>query len=90
MRSVMMLLLFVSYQAHAECRREWVCGHNNIDCEVKQVCDSPLDLPAINLPGLKPIGITPIEPVGIQPLPPLGTSECTRRFVRGRWISLCE
>ena len=75
--------LVFSTGASAACKIVWVDhDYNSLTPAVKkQVCDSSLDLPAINNPGIQPIQqpkIKPIEPVGI---PPLGTTQCSTQQV---------
>ena len=76
-------LIAFSVAASAACRVQWVDHDFNVMTPPiqKQVCDNTLDLPAINLPGVRPIqrpAIKPIEPIG---LPPLGTQYCSTQQV---------
>lgn len=80
----------------AACKNVWVDHDYNISTPPvqTQVCDSTLDLPAINLPGVQPIqspGLRPLEPVGLTPL---GTTQCTtqRVYEYGQWVEkrLCR
>lgn len=93
---ITLTLLLAIPSSYAACRNVWVDhDHNPATPPIqKQVCDSTLDLPAINLPGVQPIQrpqIKPIEPIG---LPPLGTTQCRTQsvFENGRWVNqrLCQ
>lgn len=89
-------LLLVSLNGVAECKNVWVDHDYNSSTPPvqKQVCDSTLDLPAMNLLGVQPIqspALKPLEPIG---LPPLGTTQCTtqRVYEYGQWVDkrLCR
>lgn len=88
--------LLLSTEVYAACRIQWVDhDYNSMTPPIKkQICDSTMDLPAINDPGLRPLQqpkLKPLEPVG---LPPLGTTQCRTQQVyeNGRWVEkrLCQ
>ena len=81
--TVLITTLTFSSGTRAACEIVWVDhDYNSFTPAVKkQVCNSSLDLPAINNPGVRPIqqpNIKPIEPLGI---PPLGTTQCSTQQV---------
>ena len=83
-------------EANAACKVQWVDHDFNMSTPAiqKQICDSSLDLPAINLPGVRPIQAPQIRPIPSIGLAPLGTSSCTNQsvFENGRWVTrrLCN
>lgn len=89
MRALILLVLF-SQAAFAECKKEYKCDEYG-DCDIVQVCDSTVDLPAINIPDIrekKPaFGLKPLPSVA---LPPLGTQKCSWQFVGGIYKNICQ
>lgn len=76
--------------AQAECSCQCVNG------VVRQLCRSPLDMPAICAPQLCPLVPPSIQPIQMPQLPPLGTQACrqvqvldpfTRQY---RWQTVCQ
>jgi len=55
----------------------------------KQVCDSSLDLPAIQLPTLRPVQTPQLRPIESPRLSPIGTSQGRTQsvFENGRWVN---
>jgi len=90
------VVLIATSQANAACRIVYVDHDFNALTPVvkKQVCESQLDLPAINNPGLRPIQTPALKPLEPLTLPPLGTTRCrTQRVWDGyRWVNqrLCQ
>jgi len=69
----------------AECGKSNVCddyydyGDN---CQVIDVCSSPLDFPAVNL--------APLTPLPSLQLQPQGTTYCDYKQVHGVWQNVCQ
>jgi hypothetical protein len=80
---VLLLTILGATSASAACKVVWVDhDYNTLTPAVqKQVCDSTLDLPAINLPGVRPIQQPKIKPIEPLALPPLGTTRCSTQQV---------
>ena len=82
--------------ADAACTVRWVDHDFNAATPPiqKQICDSAIDLPAINLPGIQPIQRPQIRPLPAIGLPPLGTTNCSNQsvFENGVWVTrrLCN
>ena len=85
------LFIYVfSTQVNAACTQSWVCNDYGQNCSVQQICGSTLDLPGINLPGLKPMPSMELKPLPSMNLPPLGTKRCRQMQVNGRWQNICS
>ena len=80
---VFLLAILGATSASAACKVVWVDhDYNTFTPAVqKQVCDSTLDLPAINNPGVQPIQQPKIKPIESLKLPPLGTTQCSTQQV---------
>lgn len=76
--------------ADARCRAAQVCDDNGNNCRVKDICDSTLDLPSVELPPLRPLPSTDLKPLPSMQLPPLGTTQCQYMQVNGRWQNVCR
>ncbi len=80
----------------ADCRIQWVDHDYDTTTPAihRQICDSTLDIPAINLPGVQPIQQPAIKPIEAPTIPPIGTSSCQTQQVyeNGTWVSkkLCS
>lgn len=59
---------------------EATCNCYCVDGEVRQLCTSTLDLPAICAPRICPIMPPSLQPIMPPTIPPLGTTSC--RVVR--------
>ena len=85
------LLLLSSVSASAACKWVWVDHDYNMGTPAikKQVCDSSIDLPAIQQPTLRPLQTPQLKPLGSLSLPPIGTSQCRTQsiFENGRWVN---
>ena len=81
--TVVIAALALSSSASAACKIVWVDHDYNAFTPAlkKQVCDSSLDLPAINNPGIRPIQKPSIKPIEPLALPPLGTTRCSTQQV---------
>ena len=96
MKYLILALALVSINASAACRNIWVDHDYNTSTPAiqKTVCDSALDLPSTNLPGIRPIQRPQIKPIDSLGLPPLGTTRCRNESVYegGQWITkrLCD
>lgn len=89
--SVIVVVAFTyAVNAKAECRKAQVCDDYGRNCEVRDICDSTLDLPSIDLPPLQPLPSIDLKPLPSTELPPLGTSHCEYRQVDGQWQNICE
>lgn len=92
MKNLLALLFTLSFAtgASAACRNVWVDHDYNASTPaiVQQVCDSTLDVPAINLPGIQPIQKPQVRPIERPTIPPIGTSRCRTQSVSegGRWV----
>ena len=89
------ILMFVSIFCfssivEASCRKAQVCDDFGWNCTVKQICDSSLDLPSIDLDPLKPLPSTDLKPLPSLDLPPLGSTKCEYRQVNGYWQNICS
>ncbi len=78
----------------AACHWEWDCT-NGYPCHQTQVCQSPIDLPALPQPGISPIPPPTIAPIPRPVIPPIGTSQCRpvytcNRFNQCYWQTLCQ
>ena len=76
--------------AEARCRKVQVCNDFGMNCKVKQLCESSLDLPSIELAPLQPLPSTRLKPLPSVSLPPLGTSKCEHKQVNGFWQNICK
>tara|TARA_B100001093_G_scaffold433587_1_gene430627 strand:- start:1219 stop:1524 length:306 start_codon:yes stop_codon:yes gene_type:complete len=89
--SIALIAALFSINAYSKCRIQWVDhDYNSMTPAIqKQICDSTLDLPAINNPGIRPIQNNRLKPLEPLSLPPLGTSQCSTQQVyeNGRWVS---
>lgn len=85
------LLLLSSVSASAACKWVWVDHDYNMGTPAvkKQVCDSSIDLPAIQQPTLRPLQTPQLRPIESPRLPPIGTSQCRTQsvFENGRWVN---
>ena len=77
-------------QALAVCHKSQVCDDMGMNCQVRDVCDSTMDLPSIELAPLHPLPSTELKPLPSMELPPLGTSHCRQMQVNGMWQNVCE
>lgn len=84
------LLMSAVTFSQATCRKEQVCDDFGMNCSVKQVCDSSIDLPSIGLDPIKPLPSTEIKPLPSVSLPPLGTTKCEYKQVNGIWKNVCQ
>ena len=84
------MILFISPNVIAKCTVKWVDhDYNTMTPAIqKQVCDSTLDIPAINLPGVRPIQRPQISPIQSPTIAPIGTRNCRTQsvFENGQWI----
>ena len=93
---MLVALILVSVNSAAECRVHWVDHDYNASTLAiqKQVCDSTLDIPGINLPGVRPIQEPQIKPIESLDIPPIGTTRCRTESVYddGEWVDirLCD
>ena len=76
--------------AEGACRKAQVCDDFGMNCEVRDICDSKLDLPSIDLPPLPSLPSTELKPLPSLHLPPLGTTECEYKQVNGYWQNVCR
>lgn len=97
MRLVILLAsLIAASSAFSTCRNVWVDDDFNSATPpvMKEVCDSTLDLPAINLPGVQPIQRPQVRPIERATVPPVGTTRCRTQSVyeHGRWVNkqICQ
>jgi len=84
------LLLRVNTYAEAQCRKVQVCDDYGMNCVIKQVCASTLDLPSIGLDPVTPLPSTQVKPLPSTGLPPLGTTNCEYKQVNGVWQNICK
>jgi hypothetical protein len=88
--------IFLSVNSYGACQIKWVDHDYNVSTPPiqQQICNSTLDLPAINNPGIQPIQQPRIKPIESLSLPPLGTTRCSTQQVyeNGRWVTkrLCR
>lgn len=85
---------FYATPASADCRWEWDCSRG-YPCRQIQVCESTLDLPAIRPPGISPIPSPGIAPIPMPVVPPLGTTDCRQvrmcdSYNQCRWETVCR
>ena len=80
--------LVVGGSAQAACRMAFVDG------QTQQICDSPLDVPAVGVLGVAPIPLPSIPPIAMPIIPPIGTSSCRQAQVWNgyayAWQTLCQ
>ena len=74
----------------AKCRKAQVCNDYGMNCKIKQVCGSSLDLPSVELAPLRSLPSTRLKPLPSVSLPPLGTSKCEYKQVNGHWRNVCR
>lgn len=89
----LLLLIFLAIASPmlwAKCSKSNVCDDYGQNCQVIDVCSSPLDLPAVNLPPLNPLPTLQLKPMPSLQLPPLGTIRCDYMQVNGRWQNVCQ
>lgn len=95
MREILLVaaLPLVALPSTAACRFDWVCDAMG-QCETAQICDSSIDLPALETPSLPPLAPPRLEPLPSPTLPPLGTSSCKPLRVwddgADEWVTLCQ
>jgi len=87
--TLMTLSASLSTLAEAKCRKAHVCDDYGQNCQVRQICDSQLDLPSIEVTPIQPLPSTRIKPLPSTSLPPLGTSRCQYKQVNGVWQNVC-
>ncbi len=80
----MILGVAVYDEATALCRWKWDCSQG-YPCQQVQVCDEVLDLPTIRPPGISPIPPPSIRPIPSPTLPPLGTRQCSQEYLCDSW-----
>jgi len=89
--TAIILLLMISNLASAACRWVWVDHDYNASTPAinKQVCDSSIDIPAIQPPSIRPIQSPQIRPIEVPSIPPIGTTRCRNESVyeNGKWIN---
>ena len=85
-----LLLSTFTVSALAQCRQAQVCDDFGQNCQVRQICNSTIDLPGINLPPLRPLPSMELKPLPSMQLPPIGTTSCTYMQVNGRWQNVCR
>ena len=89
--TAIILLLMISNLASAACR--WVWVDHDYDASTpainKQVCDSSIDIPAIQPPSIRPIQSPQIRPIEVPSIPPIGTTRCRNESVyeNGKWVN---
>lgn len=83
-------VLLYSVPAHAACHRAAICDDYGQNCQYRDVCDSTLDLPSVELDPLPPLPSVALKPLPSVGLPPLGTSNCQYMQVNGRWQNICQ
>tara|TARA_R110001592_G_scaffold121_1_gene670 strand:- start:746 stop:1033 length:288 start_codon:yes stop_codon:yes gene_type:complete len=83
-------IMSVATAAQATCRKAQVCDDFGMNCSVKQICDSSIDLPSIELNPIKPLPSTQLKPLPSVSLPPLGTTKCEYKQVNGNWKNVCQ
>ena len=74
----------------AMCHKAQVCDDHGMNCHVRDVCDSTMDLPSTELPPLTPLPSTQLKPLPSMSLPPLGTTRCRYMQVNGAWQNVCQ
>ena len=84
------LLLLFSAASLAVCQKSQICDDYGMNCQVRDVCDSTLDLPSVGLAPLPPLPSMELKPLPSMQLPPLGTSRCQQMQVNGRWQNVCQ
>ena len=84
-------LSFISTSASAGCRWVWVDDDYNASTPAvqKQICDSTIDIPAIQSPSIQPIQRPQIRPIESLGVPPIGTTSCRNESVYedGEWVT---
>ena len=85
-----LLLGSFTTSAIAQCRQAQVCDDYGRKCQVRQICNSSLDLPSIDLPPMRPLPSMELKPLPSMELPPLGTKRCEYKQVDGRWQNICQ
>jgi hypothetical protein len=75
----------------AACKAVWVDHDFNTSTPAirKQVCDSPIDIPAIPSPSVRPIQTPQIRPIETPTVPPIGTKSCRNESIYedGKWVT---
>ena len=84
-------LLVLSSTSVAVFQNQWVDDdYNTATPPVQmQICDSAIDIPAINNPGVQPIQRPSIKPIEPPTIPPIGTTNCRTQQVyeNGTWVN---
>src|SRR5690242_2872744 len=88
------LLLFVAAVAVAACRYEWDCSQG-YPCRQVPICQSPLDIPPVQSPGISPIPPPSIRPIPTPTIPPVGTQSCQPTYLCNNmgqcaWRTVCQ
>lgn len=86
-----LMLSVIASHANSACRSVWVDDDYNTSTPAvrKQVCDSTLDIRAIEQPSIRPIQSPQVRPINSPTIPPIGTSSCRSESVyNGRkWVT---
>lgn len=90
----LLISLVLPLQALAGCHVEWDCSRG-YPCRQVQVCDSPIDIPAIPMPSISPIPPPSITPIPQPVVPPIGTTQCRQAYLcdnfgRCTWQTVCR
>ena len=86
----MILTAGLSTLAEAKCRKANVCDDYGKNCQVKQICDSKIDIPSIEVAPIKPLPSTKLKPLPSTKVPPIGTTKCQYKQVNGVWKNVCR
>jgi len=61
--SLMVYAFSISTMVEAKCRKAHVCDDYGQNCKMRQICDSQLDLPSIEVTPIKPLPSTNLKPL---------------------------
>ena len=90
-RRIAFMIALLPLPSQAACKWVWVDHDYNSSTPAirKQVCDSAIDIPAINTPSIRPLQTPSIRPLPSLGLPPIGTTRCRneRVYENGQWIN---
>ena len=84
------VLFLHSMESLATCQKVQVCDDYGMNCQVRDICDSTMDLPSVGLAPLPPLPSMEVKPLPSMQLPPLGTSRCQQMQVNGHWQNVCQ
>ncbi len=88
--TALIIVITSSNAVFAKCRKAQVCDDYGMNCQVRQICESSLDLPSVGVDPLRSLPSTRLKPLPSIGLPPIGTRKCEYKQVNGIWQNVCK